>query len=184
MKTARDRQRVGIVGIPPLEIIRRLEEEECQVFDLDEPQVKKDIEAASPFLPRVYCAILRTVVINALALQLDRIYIDVGPGKCDSALHTATILADILPGTEVIPTRNLDSYSFGTPLCRTRMPLLDKMLAITASVRSVRPHIALPSCPPTAGFWGVPPTGFFPAGPLPRYHPYLRLDPLHGKQDP
>ncbi len=160
MKTARDRKRVGIVGIPPLEIIRMLEEEDCQVFDLDEPQVKKDIEAASPFLPRVYCAILRTVVINALALQLERIYIDVGPGKCDSALHTATILADILPGTEVIPTRNLDSRPFGTPLCRARLPLLDKMLAITALVRSIRSYDELPPCLPTAGFWGVPPRDF------------------------
>lgn len=153
-------QKVGIVGIPPLAIIRMLEEEGCLIFDLDEPQIKKDIESASPFLPRVYCAILRTVVINAIALQLDRIYIDVGPGKCDSAMHTATILADILPATKVIPTRNQDNVAFGTPLCRTRMPLLDKMLAITASVRTIKPHIERPPCLPTAGFWGVPPRDF------------------------
>jgi hypothetical protein len=153
-------QKVGIVGIPPLAIIQMLEEEGCLIFDLDEPQIKKDIESASPFLPRVYCAILRTVVINAIALQLDRIYIDVGPGKCDSAMHTATILADILPATKVIPTRNQDNATFGTPLCRTRMPLLDKMLAITASVRTAKPHIERPSCLPTAGFWGVPPRDF------------------------
>ena len=155
-----DPARVGIVGIPPLAVIRMLEEKKVQVFDLDEPIIRKDIEAASPFLPRVYCAILRTVVINALSLNLDRIYIDVGPGKCDCALHTATILADILPGTEIIPTRNQDAVDFGTPLCRTRMPLLDRMLAITASVRSTRPHANHPPCLPTAGFWGVPPRDF------------------------
>ena len=152
--------RVGIVGIPPLAVIRMLEEEGVQVFDLDEPIIKKDIDGASPFLPRVYCAILRTVVINAQSLELDRIYIDVGPGKCDCALHTATILADILPATKIIPTRNQDAVDFGTPLCQTRMPLLDRMLAITASVRSTRPHADHPPCLPTAGFWGVPPRDF------------------------
>lgn len=157
---ATQQQRVGIVGIPPLAIIRMLEVEGCQIFDLDEPQIKKDIESASPFLPRVYCAILRTVVINALALQLDQIYIDVGPGKCDSAMHTATILADVLPATEVIPTRNQDNVAFGTSLCRTRMPLLDKMLAITASVQRSKPQSERPPCLPTAGFWGVPPRDF------------------------
>ena len=116
--------RVGIVGIPPLAVIRMLEEEGVRIFDLDEPIVRKDIETASSFLPRVYCAILRTVVVNALSLTLERRYIDVGPGKCDCALHTATILADILPGTAVIPTRNQDTVDFGTPLCRTRLPLL------------------------------------------------------------
>lgn len=160
MRTGKKEQRVGIVGIPPLEIIAALENEGCQVFDLDEPQVKKDIESASPFLPRVYCAILRTVVINALALRLDRIYIDVGPGKCDNALHTATILADTLPDTTVIPTRNQDRRDFGTPLCRTRMPLLDKMLAITASVRRSAPHAEPQPCRASCGFWGVPPRDF------------------------
>ncbi|KAB2892120.1 MAG: hypothetical protein F9K32_01200 [Desulfobulbaceae bacterium] len=152
--------RVGIVGIPPLAVIRMLEKEGVRIYDLDEPIVRKDIETASPFLPRVYCAILRTVVVNALSLNLERIYIDVGPGKCDCALHTATILADILPGTTVIPTRNQDAVDFGTPLCRTRLPLLERMLAITASVRSTRPHADHPPCLPTAGFWGVPPRDF------------------------
>lgn len=153
-------QRVGIVGIPPLAVIASLEKEGSLVFDLDEPLVKKDIESASPFLPRVYCAILRTVAINALALRLDRIYIDVGPGKCDSAVHTATILADTLPDTKIIPTRNQDCQDFGTPLCRARMPLLDKMLAITASVRSSEPHAERQPCRATCGFWGVPPRDF------------------------
>jgi hypothetical protein len=155
-----DTMRVGIVGIPPLSIIGMLEESGAQVFDLDEPIIRKDIDAASPYLPQVYCAILRTVMINAMALDLDRIYIDVGPGKCDSALHTATILADLLPGTAIIPTRNQDSVNFGTPLCRTKMPLIDRMSAITAAVRKTKPAVEAPPCLPTAGFWGVPPRDF------------------------
>jgi hypothetical protein len=153
-------KQVGIVGIPPLAVIKELEANGDTIFDLDEPLVKTDIELASSCLPRVFCAILRTAVVNALSLKLDSIYIDVGPGKCDCALHTATILADILPGTTVIKTRNQDRKDFGTPLCTTRMPLLDKLSAITRSVQSARPYTNLPSCVPTAGFWGVPPRDF------------------------
>ncbi|BDD86177.1 hypothetical protein [Desulfofustis limnaeus] len=155
-----NRQRVGIVGVPPLEVIDRLRREKALIFDLDEPIVQTSIEAASPFLPAVYCAILRTVVINAVSLDLDAIYIDVGPGKCDCALHTATILEDSLPATAVIRTRNQDRVDFGTPVSRTRMGLVDKLAAITASVTDPNPHEPYPPCPPTAGFWGVPPRDF------------------------
>ena len=109
MKTSLSNKRVGIVGMPPLEIIRQLNTEQHTIFDLDEPLVKKDIEQASPHLPRVYCAILRTVVVNSLALVPDIIYIDVGPGKCDCALHTATILKEILPDTTVVKTKKSGS---------------------------------------------------------------------------
>ena len=160
MTTHSQKKRIGIVGVPPLAIIAKIEAEGGTIFDLDEPIVKRDIELASSYLPRVFCAILRTVVINALSLRPDCIYIDVGPGKCDCALHTATILKDILPETMVITTRNQDRADFGTPLCSTRMPLLEKISAITRSVQSARPHQDLPACAPTAGFWGVPPRDF------------------------
>lgn len=160
MNTPSPKKRTGIVGVPPLAIIEQLEAEGDTIFDLDEPIVKRDIELASSYLPRVFCAILRTVVINGLSLKPDRIYIDVGPGKCDCALHTATILKDILPETDVITTRNQDRTDFGTPLCTARMPLLDKISAITRSVQSAGSHRDLPACTPTAGFWGVPPRDF------------------------
>lgn len=151
-------QSTGIIGIPPLEVIKEIEG--APIYDLDEPLVDQDIENASPFLPRVYCAILRTAVVNSLSLRPEVIYIDVGPGKCDCALHTATILEKILPETKIIRTINQDKTDFGTPLCRCAMPLLDKMTAITAAVKSSRPHTPLPACEPTAGFWGVPPRDF------------------------
>ncbi|MFP7753391.1 hypothetical protein ACLG6S_01825 [Thermodesulfobacteriota bacterium B35] len=153
------RRRVGIVGIPPLAVMEELITAGAEIIDLDEPQVRSSMDLTAPYLPRVYCAILRTVVLNVLHLELDAIYIDVGPGKCDCALHVATILRDMLD-IPVIPTRNRDSRGFGTPLCRTRMQLTDKLLAITAGVRSITPYQPLPPCRPTAGFWGVPPRDF------------------------
>ncbi len=152
-------RKIGIVGVPPLAVMERIIGQGAEIIDLDEPQVRASLDLTAPYLPRVYCAILRTVVLNALHLELDGIYIDVGPGKCDCALHVATILRDMLD-IPVTATRNRDTEGFGTPVCRTRMALTDKLLAITAGVRSTAPHRPLPPCPPTAGFWGVPPRDF------------------------
>ncbi|MHB8988598.1 MAG: hypothetical protein ACYC6S_07425 [Desulfobulbia bacterium] len=153
-------RKIGIIGVPPLEIIRGANEHGLVIHDLDEPLVREDLETASPFLPRVYCAILRTAVVNALHLELDAIYADTGPGKCDCALHTATILAETLP-IPVICTKNTDTVAYGTPLCQARLPLIDRMQAITAGVKSAAPYQnPEPFCTPTAGFWGVPPRDF------------------------
>lgn len=152
-------QRVGIVGIPPISIISELNRNNCVIIDLDEPQIKKSIDKSSPFLPKVYCAILRTVVLNAIHMELERIYIDVGPGKCDCALHIAIILENIL-NIPVIQTRNLDNTPFGTTVCRARMPLLEKFKTITKGVQSDKPALEQNACIPEAGFWGVPPRDF------------------------
>lgn len=152
-------EKVGIVGVPPQAIIAELHRRRDEIIDLDEPQVRASLELTASHLPRVYCAILRTVTLNAMHLALDRIYIDVGPGKCDCALHVATILQDML-SIPVIRTRNQDTIGTGFSLCRSRMNLRDKMLAITRSVRTPEPHEESPPCRPTAGFWGVPPRDF------------------------
>ncbi len=152
--------RAGIVGVPPVAIMEMLAGPEFKIFDLDEPQGKIDIETASPFLPRVYCGILRTVISNSLSIRPEVIYIDTGAGKCDCAVHTATVLEDILPDCTVIRTKNGDSNDFGVPLCKTEMPLLDKMAAITASVQMPGCYDTFSSCTATAGFWGVPPRDF------------------------
>ncbi len=150
----------GIVGVPPLSVMKKLAQEDCTIVDLDEPQGNIDLESASPFLPRVYCGILRTVIANSLSTQPDIIYIDTGPGKCDCAVHTATVLEDILPQTEIIRTRNQDDTDFGIPLCRTKMDTMEKMSTITSGVQQITAPSGFDSCLPTAGFWGVPPRDF------------------------
>lgn len=153
-------QRAGIIGMPPVAVIRLLNEHNVTIYDLDEPLVKADLENAAPFLPRVYCAILRTAVINGLHLDLDVIFADVGPGKCDSALYTADVLADALP-IPVIKTSNEDRQPFGTPISQSDLPLIEKLKRITQGVKSAAPPQKTPApCEPTAGFWGVPPRDF------------------------
>ncbi len=157
----------GIVGVPPLAVIRQLYRARVEVVDLDAALVAADLECAVTLLPRVYCAILRTVVVNGLNLDLDLIIIDTGPGKCDAAAHTAAILADRIK-TPIITTENRDREPFGNPVCESDLPLLRKMEMITAGVaRPDTPRTSPPPCPPTAGFWGVPPRDFSILTPFP-----------------
>ncbi|MBU0480216.1 MAG: hypothetical protein KKG47_03835 [Proteobacteria bacterium] len=159
-------RKAGIVGVPSLEIIRLLNGKQVEILDLDAMLVMEDMESTVSLLPRVYCAILRTVVLNAMHLELDAIFVDVGPGKCDAAFHVATILEDELP-IPVIRCVNTDRTPFGTPLCTARMDLMDKFVAITEGVKSAEPGPPLPECRPTAGFWGVPPRDFAILKPFP-----------------
>ncbi|MBA3015982.1 MAG: hypothetical protein KKD63_13950 [Proteobacteria bacterium] len=153
-------RQVGIVGIPPLTVIRALNENRIKIHDLDARLVSESIDGVSPLLPKVYCAILRTVVLNAMHLPLDAIFIDVGPGKCDSALHVSTILKEIL-SIPVIRTKNIDTAGFGTPLSKARHDLTEKMMAITEGVKTALPGpCQYKPCKPRAGFWGVPPRDF------------------------
>lgn len=151
---------VGIVGMPPLEVIRKLNAGNTVIHDLDTPMIRADIELTAAYLPRVYCAILRTVVLNALHLSLEAIYIDVGPGKCDCALHVATVLEDMF-SIPVYKTMNTDMTRFGNPVSESRMNLLQKFERITEGVKQAeKPDEILESCKPSAGFWGVPPRDF------------------------
>ena len=149
---------IGIVGVPPLEIIRQINEERARIVDLDEPQLPLPMNRET-HLPQVYCAILRTVLLNAMNMRLDRIYIDVGPGKCDCALHVSTVLRHFLT-IPVITTRNQDSEGFGFPISRSQLPLPEKLRAITKGIQSGQPSPDYPPSVPTAGFWGVPPRDF------------------------
>ena len=152
-------ERVGIVGVPPLAVIARLNREGAAIVDLDEPQNGASLDRAAAWLPRVFCAILRTAALNAMTLPLDRVVIDVGPGKCDGAVHLARVLEDRL-AVPVERVENRDAEPFGVPLCETAMPLVEKMARITRSVQSAAPHEPLPACVPLCGFWGVPPRDF------------------------
>ncbi len=151
------RAKVGIVGVPPLQAIHAITGK--TIFDLDEPIVRQNIDETILYLPRVYCAILRTVMLNSLHLDLDAIVIDVGAGKCDAALHVAAILGDKL-AIPIIQTRNSDTLDFGTPLCDAKMNLEEKIGSICTGIQNPHPHITHESCLPTAGFWGVPPRDF------------------------
>ena len=158
--------RIGIVGVPPLSVIAEINQRGDTIVDLDEPQIPVSLDVTTPFIPQVYCAILRTVVLNCMHLALDQVVIDVGPGKCDCALHVSEILADTLP-IPVLRTRNEDTHPFGNPLCTAQLPLMEKVTRITKGVQSAAPYTPMEPCQATCAFWGVPPRDFSLLAPFP-----------------
>lgn len=149
---------VGIVGHPPREALEPLwQDPSVTLADLDVAGPDLSLARADALLPRVYCAVLRTVAANALTLRPDRIVADVGEGKCDGMRFLAEVLAD--SGFEVERTHNLSTASEGTPLCVSGLPLVEKMERITARLSTGVRDVA-PRAPARAGFWGVPPADF------------------------
>ncbi len=152
--------RVGIVGVPPLAVIRELWERKKEIVDLDATCPEIDVEREARLIPRFYCAILRTVLSNALRLELEKIYIEVGQAKCDGAHYVKQILAREL-SIPVVETDNKDTERYGNPVCVSVLPLTEKFRRIVEGVKFPRPTGGdLLQSKPVCGFWGVPPRDF------------------------
>ncbi len=152
-------KRIGIVGVPPRDMIDKHRQPGDEIFDLDMPRSDVRKEVAERFVPRVYCATLRTVASNALALDLDIIIAAVGEGKCDGARYIFEKLGKEI-GAEIIAVRRSGAEPRGYPVCTSGLPLRDKMDLIIKSVSDdLTPEeiSRVEPCEPVAGFWGVPP---------------------------
>jgi hypothetical protein len=152
--------KVGIAGVPTQDVLNDYIGTGSDVIDLDMPlEGINYFDAIEDFAPKVYCATLRTVFVNAIKLKPEVIVADVGEGKCDGMRFIAEILRDLLPDTKIITTRNLNSSPQGNPISVSCLPLREKMNRIVKSVISAVDNDLQP-CNPTAGFWGVPPRDF------------------------
>lgn len=152
--------KVGIAGVPSQEILDAYIGDGSDVIDLDMPL--DDVEyfdIITDISPKIYCATLRTILVNALTLEPQIMIADVGEGKCDGMRFVAEVLRDLLPGTEIITTRNTNAPPQGNPISVSCLPLEEKMNRIVDSIiKNVDRDVQL--CNPTAGFWGVPPRDF------------------------
>ncbi len=152
-------KRIGIVGVPPRDMIDKHRQPGNEIFDLDMPRSDVRKEVAERFVPRVYCATLRTVASNALALDLDIIIAAVGEGKCDGARYIFEKLGEEI-GAEIIAVRRSGTEPRGYQVCTSGLPLRDKMDLIIKSVAddlTSEEMSRVEPCEPVAGFWGVPP---------------------------
>jgi len=151
---------VGIVGVPPVDVIKKLVERRDEIIDLDATVSLVDVEVEARLIPRYYCAILRTVLSNALRLELDEIYVDVGHGKCDGARHIKEVLEREL-SIPVMETENEDTERRGNPICVSSLALVEKFERIVDSVKHPDGlKVDLVPSRATCGFWGVPPRDF------------------------
>lgn len=159
------RRRIGFAGCPPEGVLAPRRQHE--LIDLD--NLVEGVPAHSESrLPRTTCRIIRRILDNALALDLDEIVIDVGYGKCDSARGLADLLEEMLD-IPVVRTWNDERAGSGTPICDSDLPLGRKMELILESLVQPRRLELRPQGRPPAAIWGVPAADFglydlFPPG--------------------
>jgi hypothetical protein len=149
--------RIGIVGHPPEEVLSGYRSTGAELVDLDIPRPEAPIRLADPHMPRIFCATLRTVLSNALALPLDLIVAGVGEDKCDGMRFLVRILRDLELGP-VRETRNHGTEGRGTPISDGAGPLrerVDRIMERIVSGEHAQPPPPEPD--PPAAFWGVPP---------------------------
>lgn len=151
------RRRIGFVGLPPEEVLAPRRSE--TLIDLDNliAGVSHDRDG---LLPRTTCHILRRVLHNARALELDEIVVDVGPGKCDGARWLAHVLEEMLT-VPVVRTENRNRAGAGTPVCDSDLPLRRKFEVILDGLVGAQHAVPLLQTPRAkAALWGVPAADF------------------------
>ena len=155
---------IGIVGVPPWDMMQTYLRAGHSIIDLDEPV--PDLPVQDVFLPNAYCSILKRVVSNIFGLRerggLDLVLATVGECKCDGMRNIARWLetATDIPVKQV---RNGNMKGAGHPICDSGLPLPEKFERIVSSVFEPVPAALAPRLAPVepvCGFWGVPPYDF------------------------
>ncbi len=150
------KRRIGFAGLPPEEALARRRSEE--LIDLD--NLVEGVQARSESLvPRTTCRIIRRILDNALALDLDEIVIDEGYGKCDTARGLAEVLEGLLD-IPIVRTQNDNRVGAGTPICDSNLPLVRKMELILDGIVHPQKLDLEPESRPRAAIWGVPAADF------------------------
>ena len=157
---------IGFWGYPHPDEIKKTKEKypnaEWIDLDCDYNYPKTNI------LPEAYCKIIRNIIDNSIYLKPDLILASIGKDKCDSGWFAAKILSDM--GFNVIQTifETLEPKK-EVKICRSNLPLYEKITMITNNIIKPIPHILPHSIVPhkeentssnpnfTPGFWGVPP---------------------------
>ena len=157
-------QKIGFWGYPHPEKIQDIKRKypNAEWIDLD-------IDFGYPkttILPESYCKIIKNIIDNSIYIKPDLIVAPIGKDRCDSGWFASKILQDL--GFDVITTifEKLNNKR-DIIICKSNMPLFDKISKITANIisqnkesyqHSIIPENNTSSNPQfTPGFWGVPP---------------------------
>jgi hypothetical protein len=146
----------AFMGVPPRRIMVQARKLSSSIVDLDMPRDDVSKSEAEIFLPRIYCATLRTVLANALSLPIDWMILATGYDKCDGGRFVAEIIRrekDI----PVLTIGNPQTARLPTPNCDSHLPLKDKVNRIIDWVGGVEVETPQTKDDFKAGFWGVPP---------------------------
>lgn len=131
------------------------------------------LSLAEEYLPKIYCAILKTVLSNVIYYRddIDCVVAEVGEAKCDGARMICQIIEHEL-GLKVIKSTQskMNASPVPTPISDSDLPLTDKLAIImdsyVAEGLKTKGHQTIPQYNILSpdkflvGFWGVPPSDF------------------------
>ncbi len=148
-----NRKLVGFVGLPAQAAFERFGGAEFVDLDNAYPGVPP---AGADVLPQNTCAIIKRIVANGLAMPLDAILVDEGPGKCDMSRMAAYILEN-RTNAKVIRATNDNIEGRGTPVCDSTLAPSEKVVRIfDGLVKEVKTDDLEPEPSPPVAVWGVP----------------------------
>jgi len=154
---------LGFMGVPPWRMMHEARRISGDVVDLDMPQGDVSKAEAEVFLPRIFCATLRTALANALHLPIDWMILATGYDKCDGGRFVAEIIRRETKAP-VLCVGNAETKLLPTPISDSHLPLRDKVNRIIDYVSGAD---RAEDCPLQeqfksqekfkCGYWGVPP---------------------------
>ncbi len=149
--------KIGIVGVPPQEILDKYRGNDF--IDLDTLFDFTDNTKAEIYLPKIYCATIKSIIANALTIKLDLIIFDNGYSKCDNGRFVSEILKREL-NVPIITTQNNATRRQSQTICESDLELRKKFDLIVDSIIKDADKSKLKYVEPEYGFWGVPPNDF------------------------
>ncbi len=157
---------MGFMGVPPRRFMVEARRHCRDIVDLDMPRDDVCKSEAEAFLPRIYCATLRTVLANALHLPIDWMILATGYDKCDGGRFVAQIIRHEID-IPVLTVGNPRAGTLPAPISDSHLPLVDKVNRIIDWVGGLDVDTPRAVEDFKIGFWGVPPhdqdiLGLFP----------------------
>ncbi len=147
---------LAFMGVPPRPMMLAARAISRDIIDLDMPRDDVSKSEAERFLPRIFCATLRTILANALTLPIDWMILATGYDKCDGGRFVAEIIRNELH-IPVLTVGNPETTRLPTPISDSHLPLKDKVNRIIDLVGGLSPEIPNEQGKFKCAYWGVPP---------------------------
>jgi hypothetical protein len=152
-----ERCTLGFLGVPPWRMMHEARRISGDVIDLDMPRGDVSKAEAEVFLPRIFCATLRTALANALNLPIDWMILATGYDKCDGGRFVAEIIRHEAK-VPILCVGNAETKPLPTTISDSHLPLREKVNRIIEFVSGVTfGDDCTPEEKSKCGYWGVPP---------------------------
>ncbi len=182
LQNPKDKPFVGIIGIPPREVMDELIQKSAIILSLDMYKVDQLItEPTDNVLPKAYCAQIKRIIANILSVTdywtedvMDSVLVGRNPiseiiiedseiCRCNEMGFVADFIENELK-IKLRRVKNNDLERKGDFICKSGIPLDEKFGKIAGyfyrdmeKKKPFRPEYVKPKC----AFWGTPPWGDF-----------------------